>query len=203
MLFLDPNKPIVTCISETCNKCPVYKTLHCHFKPRDLMRFFIIASPSFLIGGAGIYLMNVWLLVLWLIMIIAFFGFIEVRVLCSHCPHYAEPDKTLKCWVNYGSPKLWRYRPGPMTRMEKGIMLGGFAIIWGYPLAFLIAGLLWLQLCFYILSVIVFFMALKTLLCPRCMNFACPLNTVAEKTRKKFFRRNPELAHAWTEETKR
>ncbi|GAJ20475.1 unnamed protein product, partial [marine sediment metagenome] len=25
---------------------------------------------------------------------------------------------TLKCWANYGSPKLWKYRPGPMSLNE-------------------------------------------------------------------------------------
>jgi hypothetical protein len=52
----DPdNKPIITCIAETCDDCPVDNTLHCHFTARDLMRFFLIVSPSFLLGGVGIY----------------------------------------------------------------------------------------------------------------------------------------------------
>jgi hypothetical protein len=46
------------------------------------------------------------------------FGLLEIRVMCSHCPHYAEAGRLLKCWANYGSPKLWAYRPGPMCRME-------------------------------------------------------------------------------------
>ena len=194
MLFQDPNKPIATCISRTCKGCPVRKTVHCHFKPRDLLRFFIIISPTFLLGGAGIYLMNVWLLVLWLIMILVFFGLVEIRVLCSHCPHYAEPGNTLKCWVNYGSPKIWKYHSGPMSRMEKVIMLGGFVLIWGYPLFFLITGRQWFQLILYILSVSVFFMILKIFLCSQCMNFACPLNSVAGEIQRKFSRRNPEVA---------
>jgi hypothetical protein len=78
--------------------------------------------------------MNGWLLIPWLTMIIGYFGFIEIRVMCSHCPHYAESDSSLKCWANYGSPKIWKYRPEPMSFIEKAIFLGGFAIIWGYPL---------------------------------------------------------------------
>jgi hypothetical protein len=58
MIFLDPNKPIATCISETCDNCTVSKTLHCHFSSRDLIHFLLIASPSFFLGGAGIYHMG-------------------------------------------------------------------------------------------------------------------------------------------------
>ena len=97
MLFLDPNKPINTCVSERCNGCAVRKTLHCHFRPTDLIHFLAIALPAFLLGGAGVYHVSRSLLVLWLVMIVGFFGFLEIRVMCSHCPHYAEPDNTLKC----------------------------------------------------------------------------------------------------------
>ena len=31
--------------------------------------------------------------------------------------------KTLKCWANYGSPKLWKYRPGPMSLAEKTVFI--------------------------------------------------------------------------------
>ena len=197
MLFLDPNKPIATCVSETCNGCPVHKTLHCHFRPRDLIHFLLVVFASFLLGGAGIYHMNGWLLIPWLTMIIGYFGFIEIRVMCSHCPHYAESDSALKCWANYGSPKIWRYRPGPMSIIEKTIFLGGFVIIWGYPLLFLISGLQWFLLIVYVLSVAGFFMTLKTFLCSKCMNFACPLNAVEDEIRRDFFYRNPEVAKAW------
>ncbi len=81
MLFLDPSKPIATCVSETCNGCPVSETLHCHFSLRDLIYFLLIALPSFLVGGAGIYHRNGWMLILWLIMVVGYFGFIEIRVM--------------------------------------------------------------------------------------------------------------------------
>ena len=62
MKFLDPDKPIATCISETCDNCTVNNALHCHFTLRDLIHFLLIASPSFLLGGAGIYHINGWIL---------------------------------------------------------------------------------------------------------------------------------------------
>ena len=197
MEFLDPNKPISTCISEKCDSCPVSKALHCHFTLRDLIHFYLIVSPSFLLGGAGIYHIGGWWLIPWLIIIIGFFGFVEIRVMCSHCPHYAEEGSSLKCWANYGSPKIWKYRPGPMTFLEKVIFLAGFVIVWGYPLFFLIQGLQWFLLIVYALTVAGFFMTIKTFLCSQCINFACPLNTVQGENRKAFFKKNPKIAKAW------
>ena len=34
MIFLDPDKPIITCVSESCNDCSVADALHCHFSPK-------------------------------------------------------------------------------------------------------------------------------------------------------------------------
>lgn len=197
MLFLDPSKPIATCVSETCNGCPVSETLHCHFSLRDLIHFLLIALPSFLVGGAGIYHRNGWMLILWLIMVVGYFGFIEIRVMCSHCPHYAEPGSSLKCWANYGSPKIWKYRPGPMTLIEKIVFLGGFVVVWGYPLFFLIPGHQWFLLIVYALTVAGFFMTLNKFLCSQCINFSCPMNTVQDEVRRSFFERNPDVAKAW------
>ncbi len=196
--FLDPDKPIVTCVSETCDNCPVSETLHCHFTLRDLIHFLSICFPSFLLGGAGIYNVSAWWLIPWLISIIGFFGVAEVRVMCSHCPHYAEEGNSLRCWANYGSPKIWAYRPGPMTYVEKVVFFAGIALVWGYPLFFLISKIQLFLLTVYILSSIGFFLTLKTFLCSQCINFACPLNTVEKEIRSKFFERNPDVSKAWT-----
>jgi hypothetical protein len=197
MKFLDPNKPIATCIFETCDNCTVRERLHCHFTLNDLMHFLLIASPSLLLGGAGIYHQSGWWLFPWLIMIIGYFGFVEIRVMCSHCPHYAEEGRSLKCWANYGSPKIWKYRPGPMTFWEKVIFLLGFALVWGYPLFFLISHFQLFLLIVYLLTAAGFFMTLRMFLCSQCMNFACPLNTVKSEVRREFLERNPKIAEAW------
>ncbi len=54
MLFLDSDQPIKTCVSENCDGCAVHKSLHCHFKPIDLIHFLFISIPAFLLGGAGV-----------------------------------------------------------------------------------------------------------------------------------------------------
>ena len=115
MFFLDPKKPIATCISGNCDKCAIHKSLNCHFSFKQLLHFYAIVLPTFLLGGAGIYNASERSLVLWIFMSAAFFLIIENRVMCSHCPHYAEPGASLKCWANYGIIKIFKYRPGPMS----------------------------------------------------------------------------------------
>jgi hypothetical protein len=196
-MFLDPDEPISTCASITCDDCPVCEKIHCHFKPKDLLHFLLIAIPSFLIGGLGIYTLSGWMLIPWIVIILAYFGFIEIRVMCAHCPHYAEPGNTLKCWANNGSPKIWKYRPGPMSFLEKVVFLGGFAVVWGYPLYFLLQELQLFLLVVYSISTAGFFMTLKISFCTQCMNFACPLNSVDKEIRQIFFKKNPTIAQAW------
>ena len=50
---------------------------------------------------------------------------IEIRVLCSHCPYYAEEGRILHCLANHGTIKLWKYHPEPMRFWEKLGFLGG------------------------------------------------------------------------------
>ena len=196
-MFLDPRRPLTTCTAQTCAGCPVSNEVHCHFQSRDLVAFLLTAVPSFITGGAGIYQVGAWWLAPWLLMIFGYFGFVEIRVMCSHCPHYAEPGKSLQCWANYGSPRLWKYRPGPMSATEKFVFFSGFALIWGYPLIFLLAGLQWLFLFVYVLTTASLFVTLQRSYCSQCMNFACPLNHVDEAVRIEFFKRNPIVAKAW------
>jgi hypothetical protein len=196
-MFLDPRRPLTTCTAKTCAGCPVSSEVHCHFQSRDLVAFLLTAFPSFIIGGAGIYQISAWWLVPWLLISFSYFGFVEIRVMCSHCPHYAEPGKGLQCWANYGSPRLWKYRPGPMSAMEKFVFLTGFVLIWGYPLVFLLVGWQWLFLFIYLLTTASFFVTLRRSYCSQCMNFACPLNHVDETVRVEFFKRNPIVAQAW------
>lgn len=197
MAFLDPSKPIATCEASKCTNCPISKELHCHFRPKELAHFLLISLPGFIIGGAGVLASGGWYLALWIAILVVFFGFLEIRVMCSHCPHYAEDGITLGCWANHGAPKLWKYRPGPMSVIEKTAFFGGLIIVWGYPLPFFWIGELWFLLTLYVLTNAAFFATLTLFFCSQCMNFACPLNHVDEKVRDQFFDRNPIVAEAW------
>ena len=196
-MFLDPHRPLTTCTAQTCEGCPVSKDLHCHFHGLDLAAFLFAGLPMAIIGGVGIVQIGAWWLAPWLLIVFSYFGFIEIRVMCSHCPHYAEPGKSLQCWANYGSPRLWKYRPGPMTAMEKIVFEAGILLVIAYPLVFLLAGWQWLLLAIYLLTTAAGYATLRRSYCSQCMNFACPLNKVDEKVRAAFFNRNPEIARAW------
>ena len=190
-------KPIATCVRSDCEDCNLRGRIHCHFSLRDLVGFMAVVFPSFLFGVWGMLRMDGGLLLPWAVLCLGFFGIVEVRVLCTHCPHYAEPGRFLHCWANPGSPKLWKYRPGPMNLWEKLILLGGFGFIWGYPLAILILGSEWLLMAAFVLASVGFFVILKRVFCSRCMNFACPLNGVLETINQEFDSMNPSAAGGW------
>ncbi|MEJ2078539.1 MAG: hypothetical protein P8020_10410 [Acidobacteriota bacterium] len=196
-MFLDPRRPLTTCLAENCEGCPVSKDIHCHFQFRDLIAFLFAVVPCFVVGAVGVYRVGVGWLALWALAVLTYFGFVEIRVMCSHCPHYAEPGKNLQCWANYGSPRLWKYRPGPMTAMERAVFESGLFFVMAYPLVFLLAESQWLLLVLYVLTLGSFFVTLQRSFCSQCMNFACSFNSVDEKTRAEFFRRNPTIARAW------
>ena len=199
-MFLDPKQTLYTCKQKNCKSCNVPGEISCHFSLKQLLHFLSIAIPPFFIGFMGLhYGLYKWnVLAIWLGIIIAFFGFIEIRVMCSHCPHYAEPElKNLKCWANYGSPKVWKYRPGPMTKTETVIFLTCLTIVFLYPIPLFFLKQQWFFTIIHLLTVTAFFSTLKSCICIKCMNFACPLNSVEEKSRNKFFKQNPRVAKAW------
>jgi hypothetical protein len=197
MAFLDPDRPVVTCTQTSCEGCPVSSTLHCHFSGSDLAYFIISVMPPFLIGMIAVARTS-WLgLGVYTLLFLGFFGLLEIRVMCSHCPHYAESGSTLQCWANYGMPRLWKYRPGPMTRWETILFFTGFAVLLLVPLAFMLVSSQWLLLALILITGVSSAATLLRSFCSRCFNFACPLNRVPQPIRNEFFARNPDVARAW------
>jgi hypothetical protein len=197
MAFSDASNPIATCVASDCNDCPVKTAVHCHFRPKDLAHFLLIVFPCFLIGGAGVLAYGVWPLAVWIATIVGFFGFLETREMCSHRPHCAEDGSTRGWGANHGSAKLWKYRPGLMSALEKLLFIGGFAVVWGYLLPFLWFGEKWFFFALYILTSAGFFMTLKFFLYSQYMNFACPRNSVGDIARKLFLQCNSSVAEHW------
>ena len=188
---------INTCSNSSCKNCSISGKTNCEFTFSQLFLFYLISLPSFIVGGIFLYNYHVNRLYIWLLIIGLFFLIIEIRVLCSHCPHYEKSSLFLNCWANYGAPKLWKYRPGPMNSIEKSILLTGFIIVWGYPLLFMYLSNSWFVLLFYISLVAFFFFMLRKNNCSKCINFSCPLNNVDFNTKTEFFRNNPGIAKHW------
>lgn len=187
-------QPLSTCIRVECQGCAVRESVRCHFRLGDLARFLAIALPGLLMGALAVRLYDVRLLVAWVVVGAAFFALVEVRVLCSHCPHYAQPGRFLACWANYGSPKLWRYRPGALSVVEKLVLFSGFGVIWGVPAALAYLGGRLALVALIVLATAGAYAGLRRCFCARCMNFACPLNRVGAPIRKEFLKLNPSVA---------
>ena len=196
--FLDPKRPLETCQEQSCDNCNVKKEIHCHFNSNQAKKFLLSVVPAMMVGLIGIYMYNPLLIIIWLVICFLYFGLIEIRVMCSHCPHYAETEtKTLKCWANYGSPKLWKYRPGPMSTLEKIVFILGGLLIAVYPLLLIILSQNYPILVVYLILIVVCFYYMRTYMCNQCINFACPANRVDKKVREKFFQHNPQIRDAW------
>ena len=197
------NNPRDICIwkdTAECEDCPAKYKLICHFQRKYLLSFlgfFIVFVVTMFFGvilsGYG------WFLLGWVGFWLFFFEFWEIRILCSHCPFYAEEGKTIHCIANYGSLKLWKYHPEPITLSEKVQLIIGFIILMGYPLVFLILGEQIILLIIGLLEIIAFFTFLEIKRCGVCLNFSCPLNHVKKEVVDEFLKKNPVMRKAWEE----
>ena len=144
-----------------------------------------------IVSGYGWYILG------WIGFAMFFFNVWEIKILCTHCPYYAENEKTLKCNANYGSLKLWKYNPKPMNLFEKVQLIIGFIILIFFPIVFMLVGQ---QLLFAGISTfggIIFFLFLSSTDCKHCVNFSCPLNRVPENLVREYMDKNPLMAKAW------
>ncbi len=184
------------------------------------MIFYAIAFPPLIAAIFGIVLVNYligawWSLTAYIIFLFVFFVLYEIRILCSHCPYYAEESTILHCLANHGMPKLWRYHPEPMNGFERISLVVCLVIIFFlFPLAVQGYGI-WYIANYYapdrvvallgltgialltILSGLAFFITLRNFYCSRCVNFSCPLNTAPREAVDEFMRRNPVMREAW------
>jgi hypothetical protein len=186
--------------SKECNDCDIRDKVICHFHIKYLLSFvglfFLFVITVFIgiiISGYGWYLFG------WIGFWIFFFEFWEIRILCSHCPFYAEEARTLHCIANYSSLKIWKYHPEPMNTSEKIQLIVGFIILVGYPLIFLILGRQFIILIISIIEILIFFSFLLIRRCGKCVNFSCPFNRVDKECVDIFLKNNPTMRKAWEE----
>jgi hypothetical protein len=112
----------------SCSECELNISLLCNFDKKFANRF-LIGNTAYRILAiitlmfAGVLTEQYWMWIIYTIMVALTFVIIEPRLLCSHCPFYAKEGKFLKCWALRGMPKLWKYRPEPMSKKEKTTML--------------------------------------------------------------------------------
>ncbi len=84
-----------------------------------------------------------------------------------------------------------------MNAVEKTILIGGFLVVWGYPLIYMVSYKTWAILVLYILLTAMFFIVLRMKNCIKCINLSCPLNNVDTETKIQFLKNNPEIQKHW------
>ncbi len=132
MTPVDHNNPTDICTAgheSNCTGCKISGKLKCRFSASEWVKFLFLFSvfliPGLIGMGRGGYASQLaWMFVFW----IFFFGFREIKILCSHCHFYAKEGFGLECMANFGCPKFWKYNPAPINRWEKFQLLASFDI---------------------------------------------------------------------------
>jgi len=210
-----------------CKNCSINEKLHCKWDSRILTRFATLYLPFGISGFIGMIVTGMltsiwWFLIGYVIFITLFFTLIEIRILCRHCPFYAEKGRTIHCLANEGLPKVWKYSPEPVSGSEKVLLLICFGFFGGFPIGTEIYGIWYLYVnsdhlglvnftSLYetnfilmigitgatIFTIICFFSVITLFFCPYCINFSCPLNKVAKEIVDEYLRKNPVMREAW------
>ncbi|HNT75206.1 MAG TPA: hypothetical protein PKH77_09325 [Anaerolineae bacterium] len=181
-----------------CAGCALEGRLMCHYDARDTVKFLMAALPLMATAAFGVIQAGYgWYLLLWIAYWLFFFFGWEARVLCSHCPMWAEEGRVLRCHANYGVIKFWKYRPGPMSKAERTQFIAG-ALIWlGFPLALTLLGGEYLWAAAGTVAAVSGIYNLRVVSCGRCINFSCPLSTVPKAEVDAYLKRNPAMRAAW------
>lgn len=193
------------CPNSECEKFALEKKLDCRFNLKKLLRFvlsffFIIISGSVALIAYGFMKEFCIFLAVFVAFAIIFFNFWEIRILCSHCPYYAENKKTLHCNANYGCLKLWKYHPEPMSISEKVQLIIGFILLAAIvltPSAILAVHEHFAIAAIPVIGLIIFIFIIAKYHCTECVNFSCPFNRVPKHIAEEFIKRNPAMLEAW------
>ncbi|RLC82623.1 MAG: hypothetical protein DRJ03_18715 [Chloroflexi bacterium] len=197
------NNPYDICTwrpASACADCSLAGKLKCRFDWGDLGHFMAtfagFAIPAVIGVVRGSY---GWYLLGWAAFLMIFFQLWEIRILCSHCPYYAEKGRTLHCIANYGSFKAWKYHPEPISKAETVQLVVGFTILGGYPFPFMLLGgqFAWALVAAW--GLFLFFWTLRKYTCSQCVNFSCFMNTVPQEVVDVYLERNPTMKKAWEE----
>jgi hypothetical protein len=200
-----------------CINCDNYQKIDCKRNDRRvkvslLIEFSFIVLSLFGTYIAGIIIELLWIPLGYLFILILVFFVIQPRVTCSHCPYYAGKGKILHCSENIFSPKIWKFHPEPINKIEKMITIICFSILGLYPLILELNSLwivynsangtfLMLTLIYVFLGnlfvILLFYYIFLSLYCTHCVNFSCLFNKVPKINVDEYLKRNPVMKNAW------
>lgn len=153
---------------------------------------------SFDIGqtlGMGSFILTESMLMIVVFLLVSMFFFaggLHWYVLCRHCPCYEYSGKEhgnegrFYCLANWNSPKLFKYKPGKISRGGQLVFIVGSGFFFVAPVLYL-----WDRIELALIQIImsiVFFYTLRSRYCNICPNFGCILNSVPEEKRVKFLK---------------
>jgi len=185
------------CSRQTCDGCEIQGKLLCVHTLRDLVDFYVVVIAYMIPFLAGMIIGGFRTgLAAWVGLAVVFFGYIEARVLCRHCPHYAEEGFLLRCHANWGLPKIPKLDPRPMSRGESAVLLLFFGVLFLYYVPFFIVSSQWLLLVITTSALVAATWTVLRTQCTRCYHLSCPLNRVPEDVREAFYRNYPAFAEA-------
>jgi hypothetical protein len=112
---------------------------------------------------------------------------IEYRYFCSHCPNYGNSQGTTQCMFLWWIPRFFKPRPGPLSVLDRTMMLFGLAVMLLFPIYWLVFHLV--LFVFYVLFWAILFINMKRYECPRCIYFHYPANSVPQEFRDSYNRK--------------
>ncbi|MFW9768401.1 MAG: hypothetical protein ACFFF9_05640 [Candidatus Thorarchaeota archaeon] len=131
--------------------------------------------------------------ILYFIVTMLFFaGGLEWYVLCRHCPCYEHSggehgnENRFYCLANWASPKLFKYKPGKISRGGQAVFVIFVAFFLFFPIVYYVGS--WEFIFFQSLYALFFYVSIRHWTCSSCPNFGCILNCVPEEKREAFLR---------------
>jgi hypothetical protein len=188
------------CSRRSCIGCEIEGRLLCVATLKDVAEFGVLFVNWFVPFLAGMIIGEFWIgLAVWLGLAVLFFAYVEALLLCRHCPAYAEKGFMLRCHANWGMPKIPKFDPRPVGRIEGRVCLLYAAVLFLYHIPFFVLSGQWLLLAWGTWAFVAWLWVVRRTQCTRCCHLSCPLNRVSPGVREAFFRNYPEFAGAWRE----
>ncbi len=191
-----------------CKECSIKGKVQCHKDSNYTLWFMLGFFPGFISNLLGMVFgyffgtLNLFALTLGLIIYFSYWAFFfiiwEPKILCSHCPYWAEGNaKVIHCYANEGIPKIVPYNPRPLSKSERIQFIIAIIIFVSIPLPILALGGQFIYLIISIIGIALWLIILNRKICIACVNFSCPLNRVPKNIVDDFLKRNSVMREAW------
>lgn len=154
--------------------------LKTHHRFRDYLYWNLLLAIPFVTAATAIFRESIMWLAIYIVVSVLLIA-VVYRFFCTHCPHYIQGMKTVKCMFFWGIPKFFGSRPGPLSLFDKTVSFITPIILIMFPLYWL--GLHIDLLVIYFLSIAVLFTTIRRNECGRCIYINCPANCVTKAAR--------------------